>query len=80
MKVYITLLVLSVSGCATHSEYDLQEGTLAVNDRIEIVAAKVNNPYPECKDNIEMRRVANLSVERSERVYLQGGALCQRSR
>lgn len=76
---YLYLVLLSVAalgGCA--SSYDIQQSTLAVNDRIDVLQASVSNPYPECDTTKEYRRVANLSVERSERVYLQEGSLCQR--
>jgi hypothetical protein len=73
----ILLSVAALGGCA--SSYDTQESTLAVDDRIDVLQASVSNPYPECDAAKEYRRVANLSVERSERVYLQEGALCQRS-
>ena len=76
---YLYLVLLSVSalgGCT--SSYDTQQSTLAVNDRIDVLQASVSNPYPECDTTKESRRVANLGVERSERVYLQEGALCQR--
>jgi hypothetical protein len=77
---HLSLIIMSVAtlgGCA--SSYDTQQSTLAVNDRIDVLQASVSNPYPECDTEKEYRRVANLSVERAERVYLQEGALCQRS-
>lgn len=73
----LMLSVMTLGGCA--SSYDTQQSTLAVDDRIDVLQASVSNPYPECDTTKEYRRVANLSVERSERVYLQEGALCQRS-
>ena len=73
----VLLSVITLGGCA--SSYDTQQSTLAVDDRIPVLQASVSNPYPKCDTTKEHRRVANLSVERSERVYLQEGALCQRS-
>lgn len=71
-------LVTVLGGCA--SSYDIQQSTLAVNDRIDVLQASVLNPYPACDTSIkEDRRIANLSVERIERVYLQEGRLCQRA-
>ena len=78
LRLVVTLFMFSVlSGCA--SNYSLQKSSLAVDDGIDVISAKVDNPYPECDSTKESTRVANLSVERSERVYLQGGKLCQRS-
>ena len=81
MKSLSLLLVMAsaVLGCASNTSFELQEGTLATNDRIDVVFAQVDNPYPECENTTEIRRIANLSEKRSKRVYLQGGALCQRS-
>jgi hypothetical protein len=73
----VFLPLAALSGCV--SSYDTQQSTLAVDDRIDVLQASVSNPYPECDAAKEYRRVANLSVDRSERVYLQEGALCQRS-
>lgn len=72
------VIVLGVSGCAT--TYELQKNTLSTDDKISVVQAKVDNPYPECSKDEEATRVADLSIERSERVYLQKGRLCQRSK
>ena len=74
---FIILFALSLSGCA--SNYATQRSTLAIDDRIDVIQAKVANPYPECDSTKESRRIANLSVKRSERVYIQEGNLCQRS-
>ena len=77
-RIFLVFLsVAALGGCV--SSYDTQQSTLAVDDRIDVLQASVPNPYPECDAAKEYRRVANLSVERSERVYLQEGVLCQRS-
>lgn len=73
----LLVLIFTLSGCSSSSH--LQRSSLSVNDRIDVLQAEVVNPYPECDPALEYRRVANLSVERAERVYLQGGKLCQRS-
>ncbi len=76
----VTLLILftALMSCATRNE--LQKSTLAVDDKLDVIPAYVNNPYPECSTKSELRRMADLSVERSKRVYLQSGNLCQRSK
>ncbi len=86
--ILILIFVTSTQGCSTL--YPLQNllkntqksslSMLSLVDKLEVVPAQVNNPYPECSPDGELRRVADLSVERSERVYLQGGNLCQRSK
>lgn len=76
-RVCYLFVFFGLTGCA--SSYDTQQSTLAVDDRISVLKAEVSNPYPECNKEKDYRRVANLSVERSERVYLQEGELCQRS-
>lgn len=73
----ILLFVGVLGGCVT--SYDTQQSTLAIDDRVNVLKANVGNPYPECDPEKTSRRIANLSVERSERVYLQEGKLCQRS-
>jgi len=77
MRTVVVITIALLSGCSAN--YNLQKSSLAVADKIDVLAASVNNPYPECNPDKEHRRVANLSVERSERVYLQEGKLCQRS-
>ncbi|PKG68599.1 hypothetical protein FQP81_18180 [Pseudoalteromonas distincta] len=77
MKYLIFLILFILGGCT--SSYKTQLSTLAVDDRVSVINAKVSNPYPSCDENLNMRRIANLSVERSERVYLQGQKLCQRN-
>lgn len=77
MRPIFLIVMVLLTGCSAN--YDLQKSSLAVADKIDVIQASVNNPYPECNPDKEHRRVANLSVERSERVYLQEGKLCQRS-
>jgi len=74
------LIFLSVFLFGCSAGYGVQRNTLAISDKIDVLPARVNNPYPKCLDDIDSRRVANLSVERSERVYLQEVKLCQRQR
>lgn len=81
MKVMVALLFgLMLVGCQSMLTHELQKSTLAVEDKIKVLSAKVENPYPKCKPDGKLTRVADLSVERSQRVYLQGGRLCQRIR
>jgi len=75
---FLSLLTITLlSGCS--SQYSLQKSSLDADDRIDVISASVANPYPVCDVSKESRRIANLSVERSERVYLQEGKLCQRT-
>lgn len=76
-RLILIVVLIFINGCS--SNYGLQKSTLTVSDQVDVIKAEVGNPYPECDNKKPSKRVANLSVERSERVYLQGGSLCQRS-
>ncbi|NJI86975.1 hypothetical protein [Shewanella sp. Iso12] len=67
--------MLLISGCG--SSYSLQRDTLSIDDKVPLVKAQVDNPYPICKPFDSKIRVADLSKTRKMRVYLQGEVLCQ---
>lgn len=76
LSAALGLGLLVITGCQSTSNYS----SLSTADAIEVVPSVVENPYPSCnseegKDNV---RIANLSLSRSQRVYLVGGELCQR--
>lgn len=80
MKKIVFSMFFVLSGCTAN--YGLQHSTLSSGDSVSLINAEVINPYPECEDGVdtEASRVADLSQSRTERVYLQKGKLCKRSR
>lgn len=74
----VFFMCVSIYGCV--SGYQVQRSTLSVDDRVDVLHAVVSNPYPQCDNDKAYQRVADLSVQRAERVYLQEGKLCQRSK
>ncbi|MDC5870292.1 hypothetical protein OPW39_15900 [Vibrio europaeus] len=72
--VFAVALLSLVVGCKSTPK----DSTLSTAQRVEVINAKVANPYPDCKPSEQSLRIANLSLKRGLRVYLQDGKLCKK--
>lgn len=69
-------LVGILAACSSH-QHDLHRHSLRLEQAVPVIPAHVTNPYPQCEMQSSIR-IADLSVSRAKRVYLEGGQLCQR--